>query len=66
MIESINELQKTILVVNYLNMIDNFKDYFDKTADNCKTVIITRKNGKKLLWFSFEEHNNMKNHLYYE
>lgn len=49
MIESINELQKTILVVNYLNMIDNFKDYFDKAADNCKTVIITRKNGKKLL-----------------
>ena len=33
-----------MLVVNYSNMRDNFKDYCDKVTDDYETVIVTRKN----------------------
>lgn len=53
-----------MLVVNYSNMRDNFKDYCDKVTDDYETVIVTRKNGKNVVMISLEEYNNMKENLY--
>ena len=53
-----------MLVVNYSNMRDNFKDYCDKVTEDYETVIVTRKNGKNVVMISLEEYNNMKENLY--
>lgn len=53
-----------MLVVNYSNMRDNFKDYCDKVTDDYETVIVTRKNDKNVVMISLEEYNNMKENLY--
>ena len=53
-----------MLVFNYSNMRDNFKDYCDKVTDDYETVIVTRKNGKNVVMISLEEYNNMKENLY--
>lgn len=49
-----------MLSVNYSEARKNFKEYLDKTIDNCEPIIITRKEERNVVMISLDEYNNLK------
>jgi len=48
-----------MLAVNYSNLRNNLKTFFDKVIENYETIIVTRKDDKNIVIISLEEYNNM-------
>ncbi len=53
-----------MISINYSEARKNFKDYLDKTIDDCEQIIITRKDEKNVVMISLEEYNNLKENQY--
>lgn len=49
-----------MISINYSEARQNFKDYLDKTIDDCEPIIITRKENRNVVMISLEEYNNLK------
>lgn len=50
----------SMISVNYSEARKNFKEYLDKTIDNCEPIIITRKEERNVVMISLDEYNNLK------
>ena len=48
-----------MLAVNYTNLRENMKSYFDKITDEYETMVVTRKNNKNVVILSEESYNNL-------
>ena len=48
-----------MIAVNYSNLRNNLKTFFDKVIENYETIIVTRKDDKNIVIISLEEYNNM-------
>ena len=48
-----------MVAVNYTTMRNKLKDVLDKVADDCETVIVTRKKEKNVVIMSLEQYNNL-------
>ena len=48
-----------MLSVNYSTIRNNLKAYCDKATDNNETVIVTRKDEKKIVIMSLEQYNSI-------
>ena len=53
-----------MLAVNYTNLRDNMKSYFDKVTDDYETMIVTRKDNKNVVMISEETYNNLIENAY--
>ena len=53
-----------MVATNYSSVRKDLKKYCDKVIDNCETIIITRKNEKKVVLMSEDEYNNLMENLY--
>ncbi len=53
-----------MLVANYSNVRNYFKDYCDKVIKDYETIIITRQRGDNVVLMSEAEYNNLMENLY--
>ena len=53
-----------MLAVNYSNLRDNMKTFFDAVTDDYETMIVTRKNNKNVVIISEEAYNNLIENAY--
>lgn len=52
-----------MIAVNYTTLRDNMKDCFDKVADSCETMIVTRKTSNMVI-MSEDSYNSLMETLY--
>ncbi|MCD8027854.1 MAG: type II toxin-antitoxin system Phd/YefM family antitoxin [Erysipelotrichaceae bacterium] len=45
--------------INYSTLRGSMKHYFDMITDSFETMIVTRKNGKNIVFMSEETYNNL-------
>ena len=48
-----------LIAVNYTTMRNELKNILDKVADDCETVLVTRKKEKNIVLMSLEQYNNL-------
>ena len=53
-----------MIAINYTTARQNFKEYCDKTVNDCETIIITRERGENVVLMSEDGYNNMLENLY--
>lgn len=53
-----------MIATSYSKVRQKFKEYCDKTSDDCETIIITRERGENVVLISESEYNNMLENLY--
>ena len=53
-----------MIAVNYSQVRENLKTYFDKTTDDYETIIVTRKENKNVVVMSEEAYNNLLENAY--
>ena len=52
-----------MIAVNYTTLRDNMKDCFDRVADSCETMIVTRKTSNMVI-MSEDSYNSLMETLY--
>jgi len=53
-----------MIAVNYSNLREKLKGYFDKINNDFETIIVTRKNNKNIVMMSQEEYDNLMENLF--
>lgn len=53
-----------MLAVNYSQLRENMKKYFDKVTQDYETLIVTRKENKNVVILSEEAYNNLLENMY--
>ncbi len=53
-----------MLAVNYTNLRENMKSYFDKVTNDYETMIVTRKDNRNVVIISEETYNNLVENAY--
>ncbi len=53
-----------MIAVNYSQVRENLKTYFDKTTKDYETIIVTRKDNQNVVMLSEEAYNNLLENAY--